>query len=153
MNKSESIGEALKNTSQDAVVSVENALFRKASGYDATVKKGYKVKRIEYNPENGRKLKEWEDVVTVEETVHVPADTVAEIFYLKNRASELWRDKIEAPAQADDGAETGVVLLPPVDESSSPAGQQATVEAAGVDSARGDVVQFVQMATGTAPDE
>lgn len=113
------ISSALKNAPQDAVAVVENALFRKAQGYNATVNKAHKVKRIEYGAD-GKKLREWEDVVTVEETIHVPADTVAEIFFLKNRRPDAWRDKIEQVQSKEDEGETGVVMLPPVSAEEMP---------------------------------
>ena len=35
------------------------------------------------------------DVVDIEEEVHIPPDTTAQIFWLKNRKKAQWRDKVE----------------------------------------------------------
>jgi hypothetical protein len=44
----------------------------------------------------------------------VPPDTAAQIFWLKNRRSKEWRDKIvQAVEEEKEG--TGVVMLPEVD--------------------------------------
>ena len=45
---------------QDAARSrrVEDAIYRRARGYKVTVRKTYKVKRVEYDPETGKKTGE-----------------------------------------------------------------------------------------------
>ena len=73
-------------------------MFRKANGYNATVTRAIKVRRVEYD-DLGHKIREWEDIVQAEETIHIPADTTAQIFWLKNRRSDDWRDKREAPPE------------------------------------------------------
>ncbi len=71
---------------------VENALFKKTKGYNAKVLKNVKVKRVEYN-EKGFKTNEYEEVIEVYDEIHIPADTTAQIFWLKNRKPDKWRDK------------------------------------------------------------
>lgn len=83
--------EALKESKALADSAIENALFRKAGGYNAEVKKTFKCKE-EYYDERGRKcvrevLREGTD------EVHVALDTQAITFYLKNRQPEDWKDK------------------------------------------------------------
>lgn len=90
-NKYGEICESLKKGKELADYIMENALYRRGTGYTITVKKPIKVKNIEY--ENGRKVKEEEKVVYAEEEVHIPPDTTAQIFWLKNRKPEQWRDK------------------------------------------------------------
>jgi hypothetical protein len=63
------------------------ALHRKAVGYTAPVKKTYKLKRVEYDPDSGKKLSEYEELQTGIDEAHVPADTRAEIFWLQNRCA------------------------------------------------------------------
>ena len=46
------------------------------------------------------KLDKEGNVVEVIETKHVPGDTLASIFYLKNRAPDRWKDRTEV-AQVD----------------------------------------------------
>lgn len=85
--------ESLKKGKEVADYEVENALFKKALGYNAKVKKALKVKEVLY--ENGKKLKETERIEYAEDEVHIPADTTAQIFWLKNRKPNVWRDKQE----------------------------------------------------------
>ena len=88
------IADALKNSKEVVDRIVENALFKKACGYTVEVKKPIKVRRVEYNDETGKKIREYEEIVETVEEVHVPADTTAQIFWLKNRKPEAWRDKV-----------------------------------------------------------
>lgn len=84
---------ALKKGKEVVDIEVENALFKKCIGYTVPIKKTFKVKRIEYN-EDGKKIKEYEELVTGYDDMHIPADTTAQIFWLKNRKTDKWRDKI-----------------------------------------------------------
>jgi hypothetical protein len=56
--------------------------------------KTFKTKHIKYD-ENGRKISEDEILEIGVDEVHVPADTTAQIFWLKNRKPIEWRDKHE----------------------------------------------------------
>lgn len=85
------ISDALKKGKEVVDIEVENALLRKAKGYNAEVRKTFKLKDIYYD-EEGRRC-EKEHLETAIDEVHVPADTPAQIFWLKNRKSEQWRDK------------------------------------------------------------
>ena len=66
---------------QDAARSrrVEDAIYRRARGYKVTVRKTYKVKRVEYDPETGKKTCEREELQTGMDEVVVPADVRAKI--------------------------------------------------------------------------
>lgn len=67
---------ALKKGKDTADREIENALFKRAKGYDFTETR---VKK--------------KGGVVVEETVitkHIPGDTTAQIFWLKNRKPEYW---------------------------------------------------------------
>ena len=72
---------------------VENALYDRACGGIKTLKKPYKVK-MEYFDEHGRKCYR-EEIIMADEQVYIPGDTTAQIFWLKNRRPDLWRDKPE----------------------------------------------------------
>jgi len=93
-NKYAPIRDTLKNSKEVVDRIVENALFKKACGYTVQVKKPIKVRKVEYNEETGKKIREVEEIVETVEEVHVPADTTAQIFWLKNRKPEAWRDKV-----------------------------------------------------------
>ena len=85
---------AIKNSKEVADREVENALFNKATGYTVKLKKPMKVRHVEYDEQTGRKIAEYERIEYIEEEVHVPADTTAQIFWLKNRKANEWRDKV-----------------------------------------------------------
>ena len=90
------ISDAIKSNKEVADREVEQALFRKATGYQA--KEVTRERR--FNPVTHA----YELVVTKETEKHVAPDTAAQIFWLKNRKPDMWRDKREvetgAPATA-----------------------------------------------------
>ena len=93
---------------QDAARSrrVEDAIYRRARGYKVTVRKTYKVKRVEYDPETGKKTCEREELQTGMDEVVVPADVRACAYWLVNRAPARWQ---EHPAP-----DAAAVTFPPI---------------------------------------
>ncbi len=83
--------DAIKKGKEISDYEVENALFKKALGYNATIKKAFKVKEITYK--DGKRLKETEHIEYAEEEVHIPADTAAQIYWLNNRKPDKWSNK------------------------------------------------------------
>lgn len=81
-NKYPEISEALKRGKEVVDIEVENALLKRALGYD------YTEERVEVSKENGKK-----SVKTTQTVKHVPPDVTAQIFWLKNRRPDRWRDK------------------------------------------------------------
>ena len=80
------------------------------------MKKTYKLKRTEFDPESGKKLLEYEELQTGIDEAHVPADTRAEIFWLQNRCGGEWgQEKAEQDAESG-----GVIELPPVMQADEP---------------------------------
>ena len=53
--------------------------------------KPIKVKEVLY--ENGKRISEKEHIEYADEEIYIPPDTTAQIFWLKNRKPEEWRDK------------------------------------------------------------
>lgn len=98
----EEIRTALKRGKEVVDIEVENALHKKAMGYTVNVSKVFKVKHIDYNEATGRKIREYETLETREEEIHIPADTIAQIFWLKNRKPDEWREKRQEPENPDD---------------------------------------------------
>lgn len=86
-NKFQDISEALKKGKEVVDIQVENALLKRALGYD------YQEQRIEKSDKDGMKV--------IQTIRHVPADTTAQIFWLKNRRPNKWRDKPEVPGDTD----------------------------------------------------
>lgn len=77
------INETVKKGRESSVKILENSMFEAAIGYTYKTKVPVKTKHVEYG-DNGKKIREWEEVVEVEVTEHVPANTTAGIFLLKN---------------------------------------------------------------------
>lgn len=75
--------DALKVGKDAADERVARSLYQKATGYNVTEEQAVKL-RVEQH-------KEEVEVVQVEK--HIPADTAAAIFWLKNRRKDEWRDK------------------------------------------------------------
>lgn len=86
-NKYSDIADALKRGKEVVDIQVENALLKRALGYD------YEEKTYEdrYDKKNERHIQ----VLTKTVTKHVQPDTTAQIFWLKNRKPKEWRDKQE----------------------------------------------------------
>lgn len=77
-NKFPEISEALKKGKEVVDIEVENALLKRALGYE------YTETMVEHSP----------DGVKRRETVKfIPPDVTAQIFWLKNRKPETWREK------------------------------------------------------------
>ena len=95
------ICKALKKGKEFVDIEVENALLKKALGYNAKVKKNFKVKEIYYD-EHGKRC-EKEHLEAAEDEVHIPPDTTAQIFWLKNRKPDVWRDKKDIAVEGDIG--------------------------------------------------
>lgn len=77
------ISESLKRGKEVIDRQVENALLKRALGYEYE-----EVKQIIEKDEKGKDRKRIEKTVK-----HVAPDTTAQIFWLKNRKPEQWRDK------------------------------------------------------------
>ena len=79
--------ESLKKGKEIVDYEVENALLKKALGYTIILKK--------------EKVTKDGDVVEIKEEMHIPPSTTAQIFWLKNRKPEKWRDKIDVENKQD----------------------------------------------------
>ena len=85
------ISAALKKGKEPVDIQVENALLKRALGYD------YEEKITEVEEYANGKTKR--HIRTV--TKHVPGDTTAQIFWLKNRKPKQWREKQEQVVNID----------------------------------------------------
>lgn len=85
------IAASIKKGREPVDIQVENALLRRALGYD------YEETITEVEDLGGGKTKKHVRKVTK----HVPADTTAQIFWLKNRKPKQWREKMEAAVNVD----------------------------------------------------
>ena len=81
-HKYSDIADALKKGREVADIIVENAMFKRAIGYE------YEEIITEINKTDGKERKLVKKV-----TKHVPPDVTAQIFWLKNRKPTVWRDR------------------------------------------------------------
>lgn len=84
------IRDALKKGKEVADIEVENALIKRALGYDCS------ETRKRFLPDGGV----IEDMVTK----HIPGDVTAMIYWLKNRRPDRWRDR-QQPVDQDETLE------------------------------------------------
>lgn len=83
--------EALKKGRQPVDVEVENALLKRALGYDYEET----ITEVE-DTEGGKKRKHIRKVAK-----HVPPDVGAICFWLKNRRPDKWRDRVQQEVSVD----------------------------------------------------
>lgn len=105
------VAEALRKGKEVVDREVENALFKSAIGYTQTIRKPVKVREVEYDPETGRKVREVERWVAVEEEIHVPPQVTAQIFWLKNRKPDQWREKNDLTLTPSNGVLESLIEL------------------------------------------
>lgn len=87
---------ALKKGKEVIDFEVENALLKKALGYTIML--------------NKQKVTKDGDVVDITEEVHVPPDTTAQIFWLKNRKPNNWKDRVETDEDKEAVANASQVI-------------------------------------------
>lgn len=92
-NKYSEFSESLKRGKEVVDIEVENALLKRALGY----KYNEVTKELIVNKETGEEELKVTKVVTKE----VVPDTTAQIFWLKNRKPEDWRDKKDIEHSGD----------------------------------------------------
>lgn len=84
------ISNALKKGKEVVDIQVENALLKRALGYSYT--EITKERVIDYDPKTGEVTGSHMEI-TKEVTKEVQPDVTAQIFWLKNRKPEVWRDR------------------------------------------------------------
>lgn len=87
------ISDALKKGKEVIDTMVENALLKRALGYDYEEV----TEELRYNKD----IDDYEMVQTKRIGRHEKPDTTAQIFWLKNRRPDLWRDKKDIDMKAD----------------------------------------------------
>lgn len=104
----EQFREAVKRGKAPVDIQVENALLKRALGYEYT-ERHIKRKVLGYEIKNGQRVpilgkESYEEVVTKQ----VIPDTLAQIYWLKNRRPDKWRDK---PTEENMGTEPVKVIF------------------------------------------
>lgn len=91
------ISEALKRGKEVVDVEVENALLKRAMGYE------YTETRTETSDDGTVKT------IVMQKTM--PPDTTAQIFWLKNRRPAVWRDKQQVEHSTDKPFEVNIKVV------------------------------------------
>ena len=84
---------AIKKGAEPVDYQVENAMLRSALGYREKVRKPVKLKTKKQLKDKG--TIEEERIEYVEEEIYIKPDITAQIFWLKNRRPDKWRDRQE----------------------------------------------------------
>ena len=112
-NKYQKFSDAIEIGRVEADFSVVSALYRKAVGYSVKTPKTYKLKRVDFDPETGKKLREYEELAVGVDEDYIQPDLRAEMFWLKNRQPRRWSEK--GIGDDGEGIEFGVVEIPEAD--------------------------------------
>lgn len=91
--------EAIKKGREPVDVQVENALLKSALGHTVTLKKPIKVKMEKQLAGKGKIVEE--RIEYAEEQIYIPPQAASQIFWLKNRKPEKWRDRPQAGANEE----------------------------------------------------
>lgn len=91
--ENEALSAAIKRGNAPVDLEVENAMLKSALGHKETVRKAIKVKTEKQKVGEGKIVEE--HIEYVEEEVYIPPQVVAQIFWLKNRRPDKWKDKVE----------------------------------------------------------
>ncbi len=108
------LAEAMELGRAGADYAVVKSLYQKATGYNVSLKKTYKLKHVDYDPESGKKIREYEELATGLDESHIPADLRAETFWLKNRQPDEWSERPEK-ATEEESEEGGIIEIPAAD--------------------------------------
>lgn len=91
---------AYKEGKVEADMKVADSLFARTQFHQYQKTIPFKVKRVEY--ENGKRVREIEEVVEKEVTEVLPPDTTAIIYWLNNRRKMEWRTRREIVLSDDE---------------------------------------------------
>nr|DAZ06109.1 MAG TPA: terminase small subunit [Caudoviricetes sp.] len=97
-SKYQDIQDTLKRGKEVVDIQVENALLKRALGYsyDEVTREGV----LDYDPSTGQVVGSHMEITkTVKKEVQ--GDTTAQIFWLKNRRPEQWRDKRDVSVEGE----------------------------------------------------
>lgn len=92
IKKHSALSAVLKKEKGARNVTVENSLYKKATGFYVTVVKHIKCKQTEYDPLTGKKVRDYEKLVAVEEQEYIPPDTGANIFWCVNHMGDKYKN-------------------------------------------------------------
>lgn len=104
--ENEALSAAIKRGNAPVDLEVENAMLKSALGHKETVRKAIKVKTEKQKVGEGKIVEE--HIEYVDEEVYIPPQVPAQIFWLKNRKPDRWRDKPQ-PTQGTEVQDDGFI--------------------------------------------
>lgn len=108
--------DAIEIGRKEADFSVVEAVYKRATGYNVSTKKTHKLKRVDFDPQTGKKVREYEELAVADDEDYIPPDLRAGIFWLKNRQPERWSEKGIGYELSD----SGIIELPAADTIDAP---------------------------------
>ena len=110
--ENEALSAAIKRGNAPVDLEVENAMLKSALGHKETVRKAIKVKTEKQKVGEGKIVEE--HIEYVDEEVYIPPQVIAQIFWLKNRRPDKWKEKqvVEADTTALEKLDTFIKAQP-----------------------------------------
>jgi hypothetical protein len=117
--------QALKQGKAPVDIEIEDSMAKLAQGHYVKVKKPIKMrteKRLKKKDKDGREYETGviveEHIEYVEEEIYIPPNVTAQIFWLKNRKPDQWKDKREQSISTKDGVLADLIsgLKEPVED-------------------------------------
>ena len=93
---------------------VVESIYKRATGYSVKLNKTVKLKRVDYDPETGKKIREYEELAAAVDESYIPPDLRAGTFWLKNRQPDRWQERAERDAENEE--QGGIVEIPVADK-------------------------------------
>ena len=100
--KYKQFGHAIHKNKEMADLAVENALYQAAIGYT--------IEEVIQERIWDTETKSYKVLPTRTKTRYVPPSQTAQIFWLKNRRPDIWKDRLEAAVELDESL--GKTILP-----------------------------------------
>lgn len=85
----EEFSELILKSRAKPVQDLIDSMYRSGLGFTKTIKRQQKCKTVLYNPETGKKLKEYEEMQEYEEEIYIPPNFQAARFLILNWGKEL----------------------------------------------------------------
>lgn len=85
----EEFSELILKSREKPVQNLIDSMYQSGLGFSKTIKRMQKCKTVLYNPETGKKLKEFEEMVPYEEEIYIPPNFQAARFLILNWGKEL----------------------------------------------------------------
>ena len=98
---------------------VIESIYKRAVGYSVKLNKTVKLKCVDYDPETGKKLREYEELASAVDESYIPPDLKAGTFWLKNRQPDRWQERAEKEHDEEEMA-GGIVEIPMADAIDAP---------------------------------